>query len=608
MSRRLLPFLIVLAAAAAAPQTASAALKFGPCTEGTRCGRLKVPLDHAGKVPGSISLYVTRYGAKKATKPPIFAFAGGPGQAAGTVAETFANDDLKAVRKNRDLIVFDQRGTGASGLIDCAGLQKDVRDLKYQAACVKKLGPKLPFYTTPDTVEDVEDVRKAIGAPKIALFGVSYGTLVEVAYALKYPSRVERLVLDSVVQPERQAIFEEDAIAALPRVLTAECQGKCGTSDIASDFVKAVTAMPLKGSYVDSKGDVKPDTVTGRDLFDLLRLGDVDPLIRSELPGAIAAAARGDAAPLLRIRHRFDAFLSSDVPNEGSPASDVSNGLYAATSCAEAQLPWDRTTPIADRPALARQRALAEGAKIAPFDADTVLGGDNVKSCLGWPQSPKPPVFGKGPLPDVPVLVFAGEEDLRTPLEAGKSVAKRFRQSQLVAVPNQGHSVVGALKGCSQKAINAFFAGKKVGNPCSGNKAPADVVPMAPQAIPATPQDAAGAVAATLTDLGHESALLKAFETVKGGGLRAGRFAGTGKTLTLTGVVYAPGVGVSGTVSADALTSGSLRVAAGPRSGTLTLKDGVLTGTLGGTQVRATVATLKVPSSARAASLRQRAP
>src|SRR4051812_27156596 len=107
MSPRI-PFIAAaLVVAALAPQTAHAALKLGECAPKVGCGTYKVPLDHAGKVPGSISLSVTRYEAKKATKAPIFAFAGGPGQAAGTVAETFANEDLKAVRKDRDLIVFD---------------------------------------------------------------------------------------------------------------------------------------------------------------------------------------------------------------------------------------------------------------------------------------------------------------------------------------------------------------------------------------------------------------------------------------------------------------------------------------------------------------------
>jgi pimeloyl-ACP methyl ester carboxylesterase len=611
MSPRHLAITAALALAALAPQSAHAALKLPECATGVECGTYKVPLDHAGKVKGSIALAVTRYRARKAAKAPIFAFAGGPGQAAGTVAETFANEDLKAVRTDRDLIVFDQRGTGGSGAIDCPALQKDVRDLKAQASCAKQLGARRPFYTTPDSVEDVEAVRRAIGAPKIALFGVSYGTAVAVQYALRYPSRVDRLVLDSVVQPEGQTVFEEDAIAALPRVLRAECAGRCGTSDIAADFATAVAAMPLRGTYVDARGRRRGDTFTARDLFDFLRGGDLDPLGRSELPAGIAAAARGDAGPLLRLRHRLDAIFADDTPVEPTPAVELSSGLFAATVCEEAQLPWDRTTPLAERPALARDRALGQGSKLSPFDAATVLDGDNVTNCLAWPQSPAPPKVGAGPLPDVPVLLFEGEEDLRTPLEAGRSVADRFPRSRLVVVPNQGHSVVGAVKRCAQKAIRTFFADRKAGNPCAKNPAPADVVPLAPQSVTPTPQGAADAAAATLTDLGRERALLDQVGLkAAGGGLRAGRFAQKGKTITLTGLSYAPGLSLTGTVSLDARTSGTLKVASGPRSGSLTLKNGVLTGTLANERVRATVATLRIPPplGARAAALTLRSP
>src|SRR4051794_33904184 len=215
--------------------------------------------------------------------------------------------------------------------------------------------------------------------------------------------------------------------------------------------------MPLKGTYIDPTGKARTDTFTARDLFDFMRGGDLDPLGRSEFPAGIAAAARGDAGPLLRLRHRLDALFSNGEPNEGPPATELSSGLFAATVCEEAQLPWDRTTPLVDRPAVARERALGQGSKLAPFDAATVLEGDNVTNCLAWPQSSAPPRVGPGPLPDVPVLIFEGEEDLRTPLEAGRSVAARFPRSRLVLVPNQGHSVVGTVKACAQKAISGFF-------------------------------------------------------------------------------------------------------------------------------------------------------
>ncbi len=67
------------------------------------------------------------------------------------------------------------------------------------AACARKIGPKRRFFTTPETIADIESLRIALHARRLTLDGVSYGTFVAEHYALAYPNRVARLVLDSVV-------------------------------------------------------------------------------------------------------------------------------------------------------------------------------------------------------------------------------------------------------------------------------------------------------------------------------------------------------------------------------------------------------------------------
>ena len=207
--------LVLLAASFAVPASAGAAIKLDPCGSRTTCGFLKVPLDRTGTVPGTVKLWVNRVRAKRTGGAPVFAFAGGPGQAASPIVQGFA-DDLGSALATRDLIVFDQRGTGQSGAIDCPAIQKDATDLAGQTACADKLGAKRPFYTTADSVQDIEAVRAALGVPKITLFGVSYGTDVAMSYALRYPSRVDRLVLDSVVPP---AVWLKPSSLLLPLLI-----------------------------------------------------------------------------------------------------------------------------------------------------------------------------------------------------------------------------------------------------------------------------------------------------------------------------------------------------------------------------------------------------
>ena len=195
---------VVLASLLLTP-AAGAALRFKRCGDfGFRCARLSVPLDRSGAVPGRVSLIVTRVRARQrggATLPPLFLLAGGPGQSA-TDAFSGALGLLYPAYAKRDLIVFDQRGTGRSGLIRCRRLERSnlLRAGAPAAACARSLGRRRAFYTSRDSADDIEAIRKALGAERVALFGTSYGTKLALGYAKLHPDRVERLVLDSVVE------------------------------------------------------------------------------------------------------------------------------------------------------------------------------------------------------------------------------------------------------------------------------------------------------------------------------------------------------------------------------------------------------------------------
>ena len=103
------------------------------------------------------------------------------------------------------IVAIDQRGTGA-GALRCPALQREMgaSDLTPPTpgavrACGARIGPERRFFTTTDTVADLELLRRALGVDRIALDGTSYGTYVAERYALAHPDRVDRLVLDSVV-------------------------------------------------------------------------------------------------------------------------------------------------------------------------------------------------------------------------------------------------------------------------------------------------------------------------------------------------------------------------------------------------------------------------
>src|SRR6185503_126234 len=157
---------------------------------------------------------------------------------------------------------------------------------------------------------------------------------------------------------------------------------------------------------------------------------------------------------------------------------------YAATSCEEVTMPWPRTTPpdAAER----HRQAAAHAATIPdsafePFDRATALGSDTLDLCESWPNALAAPVFGSGPLPDVPVLLVEGEDDLRTPVENARRTAGLFPRSQLVVAPATGHSTIGSdVSGCAQRAFARFIQQRPVPALCERARRPFAPTPPPP--------------------------------------------------------------------------------------------------------------------------------
>ena len=289
----------VACAIAAAPAAARGGDFEANCGESPfECTTVNVPIDRSGAVPGTIPLYVER--SPGGGRDAVFALAGGPGQGNSSVTLNFNADLAPILTGNRFLVVFDQRGTGRSEALNCPELEResdrpiDVRT----AACAERLGPKRSLYTTRDSVEDMEAVRQKIGDDKITIYGVSYGTKVAVAYAQKYPQHVDRLILDSVVEPEGQDPFDTDTYAAIPRVMREICRGECRgfTNDFPADvaaLAQQLRSAPLSGRFVDRNGRSRTVQVTSRDLYGRLRAGDLMAAARAEYPPASSRRSRG---------------------------------------------------------------------------------------------------------------------------------------------------------------------------------------------------------------------------------------------------------------------------------------------------------------------------
>jgi pimeloyl-ACP methyl ester carboxylesterase len=624
--------LAVAAAALALAAPAEAALRFKHCGPyGFQCARMSVPLDRTGAVAGRVSLLVKRIRARRRpARSALFVLAGGPGQSA---TEAFGEEALSVLYpayRRRDLIVFDQRGTGRSGVLRCRAIERsNLLDAAGAAArCANRIGPRRAFYTSRDSVEDMEAIRVALGYERIALFGTSYGTKVALGYALGHPASVERIVLDSVVEAEGPNPLYLDTLEAVPRVIRTLCRAGCRdfTHDPVADVRRLVPRLAekrLRGRVVDARGHARRTSMDRTDLFIVFLAGDLNPALRAAFPGAVRAALAGDAAALLRLRSR--AFQVDGAP---PPPRILSSMLYTATTCEETPFPWLRTTPP-DAEARRAQTAAAAAAVPAraflPFDRTTVIENDLTQLCERWPAAPAAPVFGPGPPPNVPVLLIEGEDDLRTPVENARRVAELFPRSRLLVAPETGHAALGAdPTGCTNVAFGRFMQGRRFTTRCARRQRifrplsppPTSLATVAPaRRVRGIRGRVLTGIALTLRDLIDDALTALILDVndpdlARGGGLRSGRYRIDGRdTLWLQRLAFVRGLRLSGRVRNFGLRNQRGRIRVHGRGaipgGVVTIRSGVVRGTLGGRSVRARLSPPVAEDAARAAAARQ---
>src|SRR3954462_8641130 len=288
--------LCALVALLALPTAASAALDFGSCVdfEDARCASLTVPLDRTGADPGTIDLRIGRAG--KPTGPTLMYLSGGPGSA-GLSEMLGVVSTLPELEDRFELIGYDQRGTGRSGLLRCPEIEKDpnLRSTSAGEKCAARLGVARKHYTTADSVEDMEAIRAQLGVDKVTLFGISYGTELAIQYARTYPQHVERLILDSVVDPDDTDPYFTSTFRAMAPTLQSLCPGHCAgiSENPAGDLGQLVAQLPHKPMVqraFDDHGHAHKVTLTALDLFDLMLVTDYIPPLRAMLPIAVRSA------------------------------------------------------------------------------------------------------------------------------------------------------------------------------------------------------------------------------------------------------------------------------------------------------------------------------
>ena len=418
---------------------------------GVLCGSIQRPLDpaHPDRTVISIRFVVVPAMARRKLPDPVFMLAGGPGQSAISIA-SLTMPLFARLNNRRDIVFVDQRGTGESAPLPCKDPEEGTlaeqsetdRQVRLMAECKAQL-LKLPYiktesdlglFTTSIAVQDLDAVRRELGAQRIDLVGASYGTRVALEYLRQFPTAVRRSVIDGVAPPDMAlpASFSSDNQAAFDALLAAcAAETACAKAhpDLRARFTALLKSLPRQVSAAHPLSGRKEKFMLTRDmLLNSVRGTLYAPPLASALPAAIEAASHDDLAPLIGL----SAILT------GKKSSKPAIGMHLSVVCAE-DMP--RLAASSDQP----------GADFA--DSSLRMYG---MVCPTWPRGTVPDAFYTVPTSDSPVLVLSGSLDPVTPPRHGERVAKALGPlARHIVVPNAGHGVI--TIGCMRDVVFRFI-------------------------------------------------------------------------------------------------------------------------------------------------------
>lgn len=378
---------------------------------------------------------------------PLVPIAGGPGQ--GSIQFYAATRHaFEKIRRTRDIVLLDQRGTGDSAPMDCdvddsivEGQMSREQTLAATEDCLASLPHDPRYFTTSVAVTDLEALRVALGYEQFNLYGISYGTRVAQHFARRYPGSTRSVILDGVVPPQMALgpAVATEAQRSLDQTFTrcAESE-KCQQRfpDIAGAFVELRARLASQPETVTLahpvSGHAETLVFTEEELAGAIRLLSYHPSSVALIPFLVDEAAHGRFAPLaaqfLTIRDAL--------------ADTLSLGMHNAVVCTE------------DVPFFAGEAISEEDLE------DTYIGPTMVETlrtlCSVWPAGVIDDGFKMPLKTDRPVLLLSGDADPITPPGYAEIAAVELSNALHLIGKQQGHGQV--ARGCMPDIIADFVA------------------------------------------------------------------------------------------------------------------------------------------------------
>ncbi|MFM5986488.1 MAG: alpha/beta hydrolase, partial [Sphaerospermopsis kisseleviana] len=417
---------------------------------GGRCGSYDVYENRSTRTGRRIGLNVLVIPAL-GTNPapdPVFWLEGGPGGAATQAAGPVTQNYFGGLRQDHDLVFVDARGTGQSNPLRCDDIGESPSNLdRYFGAlfpvalireCKEKLEEvaDLTQYTTSIVVDDLDDVRNALGYPQVNLAGASYGTLTALAYMRQHPDRVRSAFLIGVVSPDFRLPlpFARAAQNALTRLLDAcAAESACHSAfpNLSQEF-DAVLARFERGTLTVTMRDPvtsqpRPVALERESYVEHLRALLYSTMGARFVPLVVHRAFLDDFVPFQTLAVRY---------NLGGPST--ARGAYFSMTCAEA-------APFVSE------------AEIEAQTRDTFLGDRRLRAhlaaCSDWPKGDVPRTFIEPVRSTIPVVMFSGDADGSTPPWIAADAVRYLPNGRQIVAPRTGHQIDGP---CTWDLMQAF--------------------------------------------------------------------------------------------------------------------------------------------------------
>ncbi len=443
---------MIFAAAALAAQVA-----LTPCTiEGvpgqTQCGTYKVWENRETRQGRQIDLSIIVLSALEPNKKadPFFMLQGGPGDAPSFNAR-FYSHAFHDIRKTRDLVLVDLRGTGKSAALTCPELARPDADGNFDAdllsvpavrACRARLEKTadLRLYTTEIAVDDLEEVRQALGYGPINVYGTSYGSRVAQVYMRKYPKSLRAVAMKGIVtalmaMPETHAPAGEAAWQAL----VARCQNDANCRrtfpTLDADFRRLLTRLdkdaPVLTQSASGSRPAAAIQIT-RGLFaEAFRNVLYTPEGSARAPQQIKQLLAGDDRLLAETALAGRTLLGGER---------LAAGFFLSVTCTE------------DIPFLSKE---ADAMAAGTFGGNYRLQQQRA-ACKEWPRGAVASAHRQPTQSAVPSLLISGELDPVTPPSGADEVVRHLSRGRHVVIRNNGHPIGNAEK-CIGQMIGEFL-------------------------------------------------------------------------------------------------------------------------------------------------------